>query len=512
MNFMTSLYQERDGVLSFFFIYGVGMSAEQVAIDETGNSPDGMNELSVVPQKQSLEVVIKAFNELSTRLSHLGLEIATASGKVDGISQRSKADKAEFARFIEQIIKLREINEKIGQDVQHSSEVARGANHEMSASQETVSNTIMKISSLVQSVETIENHMTMMSSSLENVGNIASVIHGIAKQTNLLALNATIEAARAGEAGKGFSVVASEVKALASSTSEATAQIEETLTEIKNGFGRLSDQSKSATLTANEVETQASHFTEMLNGASQSLSEVDEETDRIAQRMSDVIGTCNDILSTADVVSQNVEEAVHSLNEVSTQMSGICDAGDSLVVMAASNGANISDREIIGYAKDTAARISQIFEESVASGEIGLEDLFDRNYQPIEGTDPVQHMTRYTLFTDKVLTDLQEEILTRNSNIVFCAAIDDKAYLPTHNKQFSQPQGDDPVWNAAHSRNRRIFDDPTGSRSGSNKEEILLQTYLRDMGGGNFVVMKDCSAPVWVQGRHWGGFRIGYKP
>jgi methyl-accepting chemotaxis protein len=30
------------------------------------------------------------------------------------------------------------------------------------------------------------------------------------------------------------------------------------------------------------------------------------------------------------------------------------------------------------------------------------------------------------------------------------------------------------------------------------------------MGGGNFVMMKDASAPIWVNGRHWGGFRIGY--
>jgi methyl-accepting chemotaxis protein len=31
------------------------------------------------------------------------------------------------------------------------------------------------------------------------------------------------------------------------------------------------------------------------------------------------------------------------------------------------------------------------------------------------------------------------------------------------------------------------------------------------MGGGNFVLMKDLSAPVWVRSKHWGAFRVGYR-
>ena len=68
----------------------------------------------------------------------------------------------------------------------------------------------------------------------ERVGEIIGMIDSIAAQTNLLALNATIEAARAGEAGRGFAVVASEVKGLAAQTANATAEITQQITGMRN--------------------------------------------------------------------------------------------------------------------------------------------------------------------------------------------------------------------------------------------------------------------------------------
>ena len=80
-------------------------------------------------------------------------------------------------------------------------------------------------------------------------------------------------------------------------------------------------------------------------------------------------------------------------------------------------------------------------------------------------------------------------------------------YFPTHNRKFSKPMTGDYDVDLAQSRTKRIFDDRTGLRCGKNTESFLLQTYKRDTGE----VMHDLSAPIYVKGRHWGGFRIGYK-
>jgi len=98
-------------------------------------------------------------------------------------------------------------------------------------------------------------------------------------------------------------------------------------------------------------------------------------------------------------------------------------------------------------------------------------------------------------------------VLAALPHLAYAGAVDNNGYFPTHNKKFSQPLTGDYATDIINNRTKRIFSDRTGKRCGSNTKPFLLQTYKRDTGE----VMHDLSVPIHVEGKHWGGFRVGYR-
>jgi methyl-accepting chemotaxis protein len=86
--------------------------------------------------------------------------------------------------------------------------------------------------------------------------------------------------------------------------------------------------------------------------------------------------------------------------------------------------------------------------------------------------------------------------------------VDENGYAPTHNSKFAQPLTGDHEHDLKASRDKRMFDDPTGIRAARNTREFLLQTYMRDTGE----ILCDLSVPLTVGGRHWGALRVGFDP
>lgn len=168
----------------------------------------------------------------------------------------------------------------------------------------------------------------------------------------------------------------------------------------------------------------------------------------------------------------------------------------------------------IEVAQDGAARIGKAMEKALASRMITLDALFDTDYRELPGTDPVQYDTRAMKVLEEILPPIQEEILAKHgpSGMIFCVTLDRNAFLGVHNKAFSKPQRpNDPLWNAANSRHRRFYNDTAGLTAVRNTRPFLLQAWPRDMGGGNVVWMSEADAPIFVNGRHYGGFRTAYK-
>ncbi|HZX25865.1 MAG TPA: methyl-accepting chemotaxis protein, partial [Telluria sp.] len=158
-------------------------------------------------------------------------------------------------------------------------------------------------------------------------------------------------------------------------------------------------------------------------------------------------------------------------------------------------------------AEAAAREVGTLFERAIGAGQITEASLFDRSYKPIPNTNPQKFTTAFDGFTDRVLPPIQERILEANPRLAYAGAVDNKGYFPTHNRKFSKPLTGNYDVDLVNNRTKRIFDDRTGARCGANTKPFLLQTYKRDTGE----VMHDLSVPIYVKGRHWGAFRIGYR-
>jgi methyl-accepting chemotaxis protein len=170
------------------------------------------------------------------------------------------------------------------------------------------------------------------------------------------------------------------------------------------------------------------------------------------------------------------------------------------------------NREIISRAVDVANEISRMLEQAVEQGKLTQQDLFDNDYLPIDGTDPIQHRTRFLESFEEILPPIQEPLLAGDPRMVFCATVDRNGYLPVHNRIYSLPQRPGEIdWNIAHSRNRRIFDDRAGLTAARNVRPYIIQVYPRDMGNGVTIMMREVDAPIRIFGKHWGGFRTAYR-
>ena len=462
--------------------------------------------------QQNSPTIDKFANDVLKRVEILALEVADVMGNLEVVVGFARQQKEAFDNLAALVTQLADAVDHIDQAGSSTRETTADVARRAEDSRDTIHSAIQSIDQLANSVSDAGNKLGSIETDLGLVTKMTSNIQGIAMQTNMLALNATIEAARAGKAGRGFSVVAGEVKELAMETGEATEKIDTAIDNLTDSVSTLKQSTDStvelAEVTSDGVEV-ISSTVQMFNG---SIGDINNQVDAISQATSASREQCQQVSGIVSHMVTGLGETVDNLAEAESRMSRLLENSEGMIGVIAESGRQTTDTPFIEAVLQGAGELSLALDKAVDTGRISMEALFDQNYKPIPGTNPQQHMAPCVAITDQLFPAVQERMLELNSKVAFSAAVDTKGYLPTHNKKFSQAQGNDPDWNNANSRNRRIFDDRTGLGAGQSHPQIsMLQTYRRDMGGGKFVLMKDVSAPIYVRGRHWGGLRIGYK-
>jgi len=167
--------------------------------------------------------------------------LVTVSQMQSAVAAQSSGASEQAASVTETMTTLEQIRATSGQTLekaQRLGEMAERARSEGEHGRLVVEESILGITDVNHKVDAIARTILSLNEQTQRIGEITSVVGGIARQLRLLSLNAAIEATRAGEAGQGFAVVASEVKLLAEQSQASTEQVQHILEEIRHATDR----------------------------------------------------------------------------------------------------------------------------------------------------------------------------------------------------------------------------------------------------------------------------------
>jgi methyl-accepting chemotaxis protein len=450
--------------------------------------------------------------DIANRIGKLSISIAEVLGDVTETSDQLRNQSDGLHGIASAVVEMEGQSKSVLSSATDAVQITHDAEDRVTRTSARLRNIVTDVTALIDTFTLVFQQLSELEVTLKQVSQISREVDGISRKTNLLSLNAAIEAARAGSHGRGFMVVAQEVKNLSDMTSVATGEIEETIGRLSKELTELLGTAKSAVQTAGEIREQTNGIGGEIDEIPRTLSQVSGAQQSILTATNEISAALGDVRQNTAGLSRGVEQSSEWLGSTLGIMGDIIGNAEALTGMTSRLGVETIDTPYIQAVQTLAREIGEAFSNAVRMGRISHADLFSRVYTPIPNTDPGQMMTPFTDFTDYVLPPFQEPMLRFSDKVVFCAAVNVDGYLPTHNDKFSMPQKRNmPDWNKAYCRNRRIFDDRVGLAAGTSKRPFLLQAYRRDMGNGETAMMKDLSAPIFVNEEHWGGIRLAYS-
>lgn len=331
-------------------------------------------------------------------------------------------------------------------------------------------------------------------------------IQEISAQTNLLALNASIEAARAGQAGRGFAVVATEVRKLA----EDTRMLAGTVT---GKIQELYDQSQQTLSAAQSITDSIERTCAVMGSTTSQLAEFAEGSQRVSSEIGAIRTTIGNLSANNHEIHQDVGQ-MHGLSQEMSSLMQDCIStskkltGSAEDVMRELGKVRLGDTpfdRIVTRLEECTRQCEAKLAELAAKG----HNLFDKQYRQIPGTNPPQYNISYGADFERMFRSFYDEIAASIPGCDLAVIVTrEEIYPPTHVSKYCQAQTADVNYNTAHCRDKRFHNgNAMLSKCGNDTREFLFQAYVRDI-GDIFVLV---SKPVFVDGKHWGGFMFGLQ-
>jgi methyl-accepting chemotaxis protein len=315
--------------------------------DELGDLAEAFN--GMVGNLRQIVLEVKATSDQVTSaalaLSASAEEMNTSTGEIAGTVEQIAKGAEHQAGLVEQVSRLmREmanaINE-IAARAKSAAEAASEAGHTAQTGGKSAREAMAKMKEVFAIIEASAQSVRGFSERIAQIGTIVDVITKIAQQTHLLALNAAIEAARAGEAGGAFSVVAEEVRKLATEAGTSAEKIAEIIKDIRAENAKVVDAMAVATREVSAGREAATFTGQALEDIVRvvleevkKVQEISGLTQQQTQGAEALVKTMDEIAKVAEDNAASSEEASAATSEQTTSMDHMAESAQQLSAMA----------------------------------------------------------------------------------------------------------------------------------------------------------------------------------
>jgi methyl-accepting chemotaxis protein len=285
----------------------------------------------------AMQLMVDKLKVMMKEISYSASSQATAAEELALISTQTKNNLLAQDRATEQVATAINQMQATTADVASNTNIAANATEAASAlvdqGTQKAEQSFSGATSLSSDLEEASVIITELAQSTQDITGILAVIKGISEQTNLLALNAAIEAARAGEFGRGFSVVAGEVRNLASSTQKSTAEIEEKITKVQAEAKASVDAMQIGRERANNIVTQTVDVQQALSEIKDAVHQIidmntqiacaSEEQNAVASDVSKQVIEIKELSNQTSIGAENINIATTELAQFASQLNAL---------------------------------------------------------------------------------------------------------------------------------------------------------------------------------------------
>ena len=304
-----------------------------------------------------------------------------------------------------------------------------------------LASSVVSLGRVRDNVNHVHEFVTDMSSSLERVGAILSLVDEISAETNLLALNASIEAAHAGNAGLGFSVIAGEIRKLADHTHVATNEVGGVIETISRaGEGMRVGMLESAGRTE-EVEGRARQIEGVVDRLLTTIASTVDRTQDLATHANQHVAEFDGLLRELDTTASAIDASAAAATD--SRRLELANIGRGAHDFAAQRCLGTVAERIRELGGTLAGEMDLVFDAAIDSRAVTLADCTDTDYVlitgariadlsrlfnvskvPASGFDPPKFATRYDRAVEAGINAIIDRWVPVNSSIKAMFAVD----------------------------------------------------------------------------------------